>query len=491
MDSIFSSMTKHNAMRMLKHSLRVRLLLGTLLGIMVVLVMTGFVLTHFFMRYATQQLQTSMLIHLNQLSASFEVNHLGQPVLLSPMSDPKFSQPLSGMYWQVNSKNQPGIARSRSLWDSVLALPRDSDVGPHAERANTGLTQRIDNVVNNDANLHVYQALGPNGAPALILERNIRLPEHPDEVWQLMIASNTNELEHSIQEWTERLIFFLSLLFVTLAIVAVGQVLISLAPLRTLQNALGKLPRNRLSRLEGNFPQEVQPLIDDFNKVLDHSTQVVVRARAQTGDLAHALNTPLAVLSIAATRSLTLHNHESALAQLVQEQVSVMQRHIDWRLRRARTGATAGMPSNSCPVQDSIEQIVRVMEHIHAAQQLKFSTQCTPENLVFWGELQDFQEILGNLLDNAAKWAAARVEVRATQHKDQLTVTIDDDGPGLSAEQYTEVLQRGVRMDEQVPGTGLGLAIVKELVDLYEGTLTLSHSPLGGLRVAIRFNAMR
>ena len=457
-------MSKH-ILSTLRLSLRARLLAGTLLGMCLALIIAGFVLTNSFSRFATKQFQSSMQIHLDRLTANFEVDQQGKPVLTSPMSDPRFTQPLSGLYWQINHGNQIGLIRSRSLWDDVIQVPKDAYTGSMES-----------------GSLHIHTTKGPDNTRLMVLERNIRLEEHPDQVWQLIIASGTKELEHSIDEWTHRLVFFLSILFLTLSLAALAQVIIGLAPLRTLQKALGKLHAGPLRRLEGNFPQEVQPLIDDFNQVLDHSVQVVERARAQTGDLAHSLKTPLAVLNNAASQP---HNSGDDLPRLVKEQVSMMQRHIDWRLQRARTAATSGMPASETLVRPHLEQLIRVMQRVHADRELTFRLQCQSDDLTFRGESQDLQEILGNLLDNASKWAKSTIDVSTSRQGSELVITIDDDGPGLVQEQYDRVLQRGIRIDEKTPGTGLGLAIVQELVDLYDGQLSLAASPLGGLRVIL------
>lgn len=449
-----------------RRSLQVRLLFGTLLGICLALILAAVVLTSFFRSYATKQFQSSMQIHLNQLMASLELDAQGQPILVAPLSDPRFTQPLSGLYWQINAKNKTGLLRSRSLWDDVITLPDDAM---------------------SDSPLHFHKTAGPGGLALEVIERQIRMENYPDQSLRLLVAGSTTELEHSISDWTHRLILFFSILFITLTFVTIAQVMISLAPLRSLQKVLGMLRAGSLSRLKGDFPQEVQPLIDDFNSVLDHSAAVVARARAQTGDLAHALKTPLAVLTNAAARSYDKPDSSDELARLVREQVNTMQRHIDWRLQRARTAATSGMPLASTPIKPLLEQLLRVMKRVHADRALHYSSLCEPETLSFSGEAQDFQEMIGNLLDNASKWASAEVRVQALLRNGQLLITIDDDGPGLDSDQHGEVLQRGVRADEKTPGSGLGLAIVKDLVDLYDGHIDLAQSPQGGLRVILRF----
>ena len=242
-----------------------------------------------------------------------------------------------------------------------------------------------------------------------------------------------------------------------------------------------------MSRLKGTFPQEVQPLIDDFNMALDQNEQVISRARTQTGDLAHALKTPLAVLTNAAQRESknTAGNHE--FARLVSEQTAMMQRHIDWRLKRARTATTQDALHGEIEIAPVIEQLSRVMQRIHPLRTIALTVQCIPANIRFYGEIQDLQEILGNLLDNAYKWAYSKITVHASMTGKKLTIVISDDGPGLLPEQCQQVIERGVRTDEKMPGSGLGLSIVQELVSLYQGSMELTQSADAGLCVTLKF----
>lgn len=450
----------------LRRSLRLRLLAGTLLWITVALVAAGFVLTGYFRAYATGQFRATMQIHLNQLAANFDVDGQGNPVLRTAMTDPRFTQPLSGLYWQISDTRRTEILRSRSLWDDVLALPRD-------------------NLANGE--LHFHTIRGPDGRALEVVERTVRLADRPTQDWRLVVAADARELHHTVSDWTRRLVVFLLILFVSLAIAAVAQVVIGLAPLRALQAAIKPLRGGPLRRLEGQFPQEVQPLIDDFNGVLDHSVMVVTRARAEAGDLAHAIKNPLAVLANAAERERHADGAAGELARLVSEQITTLQHHVEWRLRRARAAATEGMPRISTPIAPVVEQLVRVMERIHAERGLRFETRITPEDLTFGGDPQDLQEILGNLIDNASKWANSLVCINASLAGQHLTIAVDDDGPGLNPAQREAVMQRGVRLDEQVAGSGLGLSIVRDVVGLYKGQVDLTQSPLGGLSVAIRF----
>ena len=449
----------------LRRSLRVRLLLGTLLWVTIALVAAGFVLTSYFREYAVSQFERATQNHLDQLAASFDLNEQGEPVLRSPMTDPRFLRPLSGLYWQVNSASGTDVMRSRSLWDNVLIVPED----------------RL-----NEGELHVHAIQGPGGKDLMVVERTVQIADRPTQHWRLIVASEVHDLNHTVRHWTQRLILFLLLLFVSLAAAAVAQVLIGLAPLRTLQTALKRLSGGQLRRLEGDFPQEVQPLINDFNSVLDHSVRVVKRARAEAGDIAHAIKTPLAVMANAADQDRNAAGPTGDLARLVADQVSTLQKQVEWRLRRARAAATTEAPSVSTAVEPVVTQLVRVMERIHAERGLRFDVRITPEDLCFRGEAQDLQEILGNLIDNACKWAKLLVCVHVSVVGRKLIIAVDDDGPGLNPDQREAVMQRGVRLDEQVPGSGLGLAIAKDLVSLYEGQIALSESPLGGLSVTVR-----
>ena len=455
-----------NPLVLLKSSLRLRLMLGTLLWISIALIAASFVLTGYFKDYASKQFQTSLQVHLDQLTTSFNVDAKGVPNLSQTLSDPRFNQPLSGLYWQINAQDGVAALRSRSLWDDIISLPPfDLDL--------TGI--------------RTLTVTDPEVQTVQLLVRTITLEDQPNQKWILIVAGSTKELEHTLSDWSLRLTFFLIFLFVSLSIAAISQVMLSLSPLRSLQKSMENLRASPMSRLKGTFPQEVQPLIDDFNMALDQNEQVISRARTQTGDLAHALKTPLAVLTNAAQRESknTAVNHE--FARLVSEQTAMMQRHIDWRLKRARTATTQDALHGEIEIAPVIEQLSRVMQRIHPLRTIALSVQCIPADIRFYGEIQDLQEILGNLLDNAYKWAYSKITVHVSMTGKKLTIVISDDGPGLLAEQYHQVVERGVRTDEKMPGSGLGLSIVQELVSLYQGSMELTQSADAGLCVTLKF----
>ena len=249
------------------------------------------------------------------------------------------------------------------------------------------------------------------------------------------------------------------------------QVRFGLEPLRRMGRALGAIRGGATARLEGAFPAEIEPLAAELNALLDHNEALVERARTHVGNLAHGLKTPLSVLTNEAGRS------QGPLAELVGRQVALMRRQVDHHLARARAIATGSILGARTDVLPVLRDLERTLERIYADKALAIELACPPE-LAFRGARQDLEEMLGNLLDNACKWAAASVAVRVEAAPEQvLQIAIEDDGPGLPASRRAEVLERGRRLDEQVPGTGLGLAIVADLAQLYGGRLVLDAAP--------------
>jgi signal transduction histidine kinase len=235
--------------------------------------------------------------------------------------------------------------------------------------------------------------------------------------------------------------------------------------------------------MEGTFPAEIMPLVEEFNTVLARNAEVVERARTQAGNLAHALKTPLSVLANAAD------GKDDALARLVAAQVEMARRQVDYHLARAQAAAAVRLPGARTPLNPVVDGLVRTMRRIHAGRDLDLAVQPMPASLAFRGEAQDLQEMLGNLLDNACKWASRRVEIDAGIEQGQLVIRVDDDGKGIAAEQREAMLRRGVRADQQVPGSGLGLAIVDDLARMYGGQVVLADSPLGGARAVLTLPA--
>ena len=253
-----------------------------------------------------------------------------------------------------------------------------------------------------------------------------------------------------------------------------------------MRSQLSAIKEGRARRMDGNYPAEVLPLINDLNSLLDDRDARVARALSKAGDLAHGLKTPLTLLYQQAERARA--SGQMALAAAIMQQVERMRRQVDYHLAHARASASGGNPAARCHLLTSADGLARTMSTIHADRRLAIDVHVSHEHFARV-QREDFEEMLGNLVDNACKWARSRVEVRSASDAGQMITTVDDDGPGLAPELWEPVLQRGVRADEAAPGSGLGLAIVADLVDLYGGSIALTSSPLGGVRATLRLPA--
>jgi signal transduction histidine kinase len=258
-----------------------------------------------------------------------------------------------------------------------------------------------------------------------------------------------------------------------------------LSPFHKLRDELLAVREGRSRQVDGSYPPEVQPLVTDLNQLLDQHEQAVTRARSKAGDLAHGLKTPLAVLQQEADRAAAAGSHE--LADVIRQQVTRMQRHVDYHLAHARAAASGSTLGTKCSVHESAAALVRTLLRLHADRDLTIDVQPGGVPDVVRVERADLDEMLGNLLDNACKWAKSRITLSssAAAGSGRVVILIDDDGPGIAASMRTAVLQRGVRADETAPGFGFGLAIVRDLAELYGGTIALSESPMGGVRARL------
>lgn len=451
-------------------SLRVRLLVGTLVGIAVAIAVAGWALGGLFQQHVTQQFTVQLTTHLDQLTAGLSADTAGAPKLSSALSDPRFRKPYSGLYWQIDrtaSDTDLGFfvgsepVRSRSLWDDVLKLPPDTPA---------------------DGEVHQHRIPGPDKTSLFVVERVVIFDVGPganSATFRLAVAADERQMVEPIERFNGMLWLALGLLGGGLALVAVVQVMIALVPLQRLRGALAAVREGSRHRLEGSFPSEVQPLVEEFNSVLIENAAVVERARTQAGNLAHALKTPLSVIANA------VNGRADELAQLVSAQVEVARKQVDYHLSRSRVAASVRVPGVRTPVGPVLDGLVRVMRRIHADRELALVVAPSRQAIDFRGEEQDLQEMLGNLLDNAHKWARQRVAVSLEVADDRFRIVIDDDGAGIAGSARERVLDRGERADEQVPGSGLGLAIVDELAHLYDGRVELADSPLGGLRAVL------
>jgi signal transduction histidine kinase len=283
-----------------------------------------------------------------------------------------------------------------------------------------------------------------------------------------------------IPDWGIGVFFTFGAVFISAGI---WQFRAGLLPFGRLRRQLSGLRDGSSERIKGSYPTEVQPLVNDLNSLLAHRERIVQRALAKAADLAHGLKTPLAVLAQEAERAEAAGQHE--IASMISLQVDRMRRQVDYHLTQARATSPGTVPGARCSVLVAAEGLTRALQKIHATRGLAIEIDVSPDHLIR-GRREDLEEMLGNLLDNACKWAKSKVKLASAQQDAAVVITVDDDGPGLPPSMREQVLQRGVRADEAAPGSGLGLAIARDLAQLYEGSITLDASPLGGLRATLR-----
>lgn len=439
-------------------SLRFRLLAGTLLWVAATVGIAGWMLQTMFEQHLSRQFDNELGMHLAQLAAHLETDAGGTPALTRPLSDPRLERPYSGLYWQVErmASDSSGVSvlRSRSLWDAQLQVPGDRLA---------------------DGERHSHRVAGPNGEVLRMLEQVMQPAENPAQGWRLIVAADERLLSEPVARFRTLLIGTLALLAGGLMIAAAFQVVAGLRPLKRLRDELSRLREGRRTTLGADHPSEIQPVVDELNAVLSRNADFVARARHQAGNLAHAVKTPLAVMANAAAEA------EGPFAELVLSQVDAARQQIDRHLALARVAAAAQDKGLRCQVVPVIDGLIRVMQRVHPECRFDFSPAEKERELLFRGEAQDLQEMLGNLLDNAGKWARSRIIIRVSANEESLQLDIDDDGPGIPAHQRSALLQRGQRGDEKTAGSGLGLAIVGELASLYQGHLELLDSSLGGM----------
>ncbi|HUF47210.1 MAG TPA: HAMP domain-containing sensor histidine kinase [Vicinamibacterales bacterium] len=265
------------------------------------------------------------------------------------------------------------------------------------------------------------------------------------------------------------------------------QVRRGLARIDDLRSRLTGLRQGQERRLEGAYPGEIQPLVDDLNALLTQRDEAIRRAHAKAGDLAHGLKTPLAILAQEADSTATAGHVEVAAS--IRQLVERMRRQVDYHLAHARAAASGSTPGTRSSVKTSADGLARALGRLHAGRDLLIDV-ASPAAHCVRVEREDLDEMLGNLVDNACKWAQTRVRVDSSLAGREIVIVVDDDGPGLAEGMRAAVLRRGVRADEAVAGTGLGLAIVGDLAELYGGSVALERSPDGGCRAVLRLPAV-
>ncbi len=448
---------------MTRTSLRLRLVAGGAAAILVALTIAGIGLTILFERHVARTIAGDLDVHLKQLLAGIDVDSNGNLVINRPPADPRFSDPLSGLYWQVGD-DAGRLVRSRSLWDTTLSLPVD-EVAP--------------------SETHHHESAGPAGARVLIAERQVRLMIGGERVpVRVAVAVDLARVSAAGTAFAKELAGALALLGVVLAAATAVQIALGLKPLDALRSGIADIRSGRSHRLAVTVPAEVLPLVEEVNAMLSAQEREIERSRGRAADLAHGLKTPLAALASDADR--LRERGELTIARDIEAVGDSMRRHVVRELARARVrGRVKGSVIAVTDLAPLVRSIVATLARTPSGARIEFETDI-PDQTVLPFDRTDLAEVLGNLADNAARHARARVRIAAGDSPDGMTVVVEDDGAGIAAEARPGVLERGVRLDERGEGAGLGLAIVQDVLEAYGWSLHLETSARGGLRVCCR-----
>lgn len=433
-------------------SIRARLIAGTTIWLIAALAIGGLALSAAFRRSVEAAFDARLQSLLLAVIAALDVPPDGPVRLARDVPHPDFDRVYSGWYWQVADGDTRLL--SRSLWDATL---------PDAGESTGG--QPLD---------------GPRQEPLRAVSRMLRYPTHVQPI-SVTVAGPQRELDDEIAGFNRLLLLSLGALALGLIAAVALQVGYGLRPFRRLASELDAVRAGRRARLAAGYPTEIEPLVETMNAVLDQDARRVERARALAGNLAHGLKTPLSVLGVEAARA-------TPDGARIAAQVGRMTGLIDHHLARAAAVGAGEAIAIRTPLRPIVAELRAMLLRVHAERRLTIDVE-VDDALAFAGERQDLEEMLGNLIDNACKWAANGVSVRARRAGGQLEIAVEDDGPGLPDEQVDAALQRGVRLDRSEPGSGLGLAISADLAGLYAGELSLNRGPLGGLRAVLRLPA--
>lgn len=449
-------------------SLTRRLIWLAALWIVMALVAAGWTLTGQYQESALRRLGNLLGETIDEVVLASESTPTG--IQVAEIKDARTLRPLSGKYWAVAEPDGRGglrvLARSPSLAGESLTVPDELP-----DRLPAAFGQMI-----------TYNADGPINRPLRIAATMKRLPGRDAPVVFMAAVDRTN-IDNDTREFATFTWTALLILGVGLVMAVFLQVQIGLRPLFSLRNEIADVRKGKVARIGRLYPTEIQPLAEQVNRLLDHNQETVERQRTHVGNLAHALKTPLSVM-LAEAGSQT-----GVLPDMVRKQTEVMKAQVDHHLRRARAAARAQLLGERTPIAEVLDEMAVMLERVFEEKGVEIDWRA-PDELGFRGERQDLQEILGNLMENACKWARHRIRVSAgPTGLGQMVVVVEDDGPGLPAEQREAALERGARMDETTPGSGLGLSIVVELTRAYGGRITLADSEMGGLKVLLELPA--
>ena len=460
---------------MTRNSLRARLTIAALASITLALLVAAVSLVALFERHVERRIGAELVSRLNHLAAAVQIAPDGVIGIDPPPQDPRFDTPLSGLYWQVDDPSAGaagvGLLRSRSLWDTALVMP------PDPLPAGT---------------VHAHRLPGPGGQRLLVRERSIRVDGAPDatrgaatRTLRLAVAQHRAELAAARNAFAADMLPYLGVIAMLLGLATWVQIRTGLAPLERLRQAVYAVRAGASERLPEHYPDEVLPLVAEVNALLAAREAAVAQARSWTADLAHGLKTPLTALAADAQR--LRREGKPDLARDLEQLAEHMRRRVDRELIRARIRTGNRTRQARADVVDAVRRLVGTLKRTPDGARIDWQI-TAPDTANAALAADDLLELLGNLLENAAKWAHERVEVRITAG-DDIRLDIADDGSGVPAEQLHRLGERGLRLDERKAGSGLGLAIARDVVEAYGGGLDFRQATIGGLAVQVSLPA--
>ena len=428
-------------------SLRQRLLFSAAVWLLPVILVVAVLIPSAINEHLKKNINTQIELLLDTVEKKLSLDSHGQLAFNYKMADPRFSQPYGGLYLQISTPEK--IIKSRSLWDKELLFDKENDI--------------------------VY---GADNEKLIYIERRVFLDGFAQPI-TIVIGRDEGPVKRTTTVLMKEVRVILVIFFSCLLLIIAFQVGWAMKPLNRLQKELESLRAGKLSSLKKSYPKEIAPVVADLNALVFHYQELLERARNHAGNLSHALKTPIAVLK---NESAKLAEQDS---KKLQKPLADLQHHIDYHLNRARMAGSMNILSVSVNPAERLDAMSMAFDKVYADRDITLVNELD-EGMAVAVEKTDFDEIIGNIIENSYKWAKSLVRVHGQKHdKDNIAITIEDDGPGVPESQLAEIVKRGYRLDETTPGTGLGLNIVSEMTHSYRGELHLEKSNMGGLKTTL------
>lgn len=442
------------------NSLAVRLFFSATVWIILTLVSAGLLLSDLNKNSNFKAFDDRLNLSLETLIGASRLDSSDGITVVSTIGDPRYFQPYSGWYWQINDGAKT-LARSRSMWDQVFTIDK---------RLIGGRSQFVSQVQSNDRQVKKIEKKKLH-----IIQREISFPGYKNLV-TFTVSGDTQEYQENIKKFDNTLSTILIALGVGLMFAVFLQVNFGLLPLNKIKTALFKIRNGDEKNLQDPYPLEVQPLATEINNLLEHNEKIIKRAKTHVGNLAHVLKTPLAVVS----------NEIDENDKILSTQVQLMKRQIDRYLKKAHLDSVGKVTKEKINIVELSNKMIRIFLKLYPSKDIQMSSNL--EKGYVLSSFEDMEEVIGNIVENSCKWAGKRVLLEIKESNDNnIHMVFSDDGPGLPQDKMKKVFARGFRLDEQTPGTGLGLNIVKDIVETTKGKVWLTKSSeLGGLEVNIK-----